>query len=81
LERGLGVRQRNPLQFGGWVGGEAKNATSPNTKLFEMSRRQAFTLLNKKGFTFSKGETFKRRHKKKPHLAAGLSKLSFIRFI
>jgi len=27
LERELGERQRNPLQFGGWVGGEAKKSS------------------------------------------------------
>jgi hypothetical protein len=77
LADGLGERQRNPLQFGGWVGGEAKNATSPNTNFFEMLRRQAFTLLNEKGFTFLKGETFKIK-KVKP-LNAGTKKSPTLR--
>jgi len=89
LERELGERQRNPLQFGGWVGGEAKKSSPiwrmgwgrgqkchlTKHQFFPNVAGQAFTLLNKKGFTFSKGETFKRRHKKKAPPCGGAFKI------
>jgi len=71
LERGLGERQRNPLQFGGWVGGEAKNATSPNTNLFEMSRGKHLRVSTKKVSPFQKVKPLNAGTKKSPTLRRG----------